>query len=142
MPAPSKCTNGCKAAILEALRSGCTRTGAAAAGKVSGETLRRWLLADKELLAEVEQAEAGAEHYYVEVIKKAAPQNWQAAAWWLERRLPQKFGRSDRLMVLRSLKKDVEGMTDEELYAVASGDRTGDQEALGGDGVEAPGPEA
>lgn len=41
----------------------------------------------------VKRAEAEAEAATVVVIKKASIDTWQAAAWWLERRFPSKWGK-------------------------------------------------
>jgi hypothetical protein len=48
---------------------------------------------------------------------KQAPLNWQAQAWFLERRFPQRWGRKDRESVKSPPKKPkpLEDMTDEEL---------------------------
>ena len=45
----------------------------------------------------VKKAQAEAIAKNVQLIQKAAITNWQAAAWWLERRYPKEFGRKDRM---------------------------------------------
>jgi transposase len=46
----------------------------------------------------IKKAEAEAETKYTGVIKDAANTgNWTAAAWWLERRYPERWGKRDRL---------------------------------------------
>ena len=46
----------------------------------------------------VKEAEATAELGMVGLVRKAAfDGTWQAAAWWLERKMPQKWGRHDRV---------------------------------------------
>lgn len=46
----------------------------------------------------VKEAEATAELGMVALVRKAAfDGTWQAAAWWLERKMPTKWGRKDRL---------------------------------------------
>jgi len=45
----------------------------------------------------VDKAMAESEARDVTLIGKAATVNWQAAAWRLERRMPQKWGRRDRM---------------------------------------------
>ena len=47
--------------------------------------------------ARVKEAMATAEHRNVMVIQQAAPKNWTAAAWFLERRCPEEWGRKDTL---------------------------------------------
>jgi len=41
----------------------------------------------------VKKAEAEAEANALKAIKDATPQNWQAGAWYLERKYPDRFGR-------------------------------------------------
>lgn len=41
----------------------------------------------------VEKASGDAEVGTLAVLKQAMPKSWQAAAWWLERRFPKKWGR-------------------------------------------------
>ena len=42
---------------------------------------------------DVKKAEAINEAYYLKFIQKAALKNWQAAAWFLERKYPAKYGK-------------------------------------------------
>jgi len=50
-----------------------------------------------EFLDAVQKAESEAHVNYVAIVASHAPTQWQAAAWWLERRFPQLWGRRDRL---------------------------------------------
>lgn len=50
----------------------------------------------RKLLEEVEKAESRAESRYVTIIAQAAEENWQAAAWMLERKYPERWGKKDR----------------------------------------------
>ncbi len=52
-----------------------------------------------EFVESIKRATSEAERSYVGVIQDAAKQHWQAAAWWLERKMPEKWGRHDRLKV-------------------------------------------
>ncbi|MGB4715514.1 MAG: helix-turn-helix domain-containing protein [Defluviitoga tunisiensis] len=45
---------------------------------------------------EIEAAESRAEARFVTIISKAAEEEWQAAAWWLERKYPERWGKKDR----------------------------------------------
>ena len=45
----------------------------------------------------IKGAEAKAIHRNVMVIQTASKKNWTAAAWWLERRCPDDFGRRDTI---------------------------------------------
>lgn len=44
---------------------------------------------------EIKRAEAEAIIRNVAIIQKAAATTWQAAAWWLERRYPDEWGKKD-----------------------------------------------
>ena len=49
-------------------------------------------------LSAVEKAQAEAEATMIAVINKASLENWQAAAWKLERKFPARWGRQDRIV--------------------------------------------
>ena len=50
-----------------------------------------------EFLYSIKKAEAEAQVNFVAVIARAAPESWQAAAWWLERRFPDLWGRREKI---------------------------------------------
>jgi transposase len=79
--------------LLEALEVGATLEVAARAAGVSAATLARWRTRDDE----VAQAEARGVVAMLDAIHKAATGahggTWQAAAWRLERRYPEVYGR-------------------------------------------------
>ena len=50
-----------------------------------------------EFLYAVEKAESEAQIEFIKIIAAQAPKQWQAAAWWLERRFPEMWGRRDKL---------------------------------------------
>ena len=52
-----------------------------------------------DLFNAVKKAEGRAIQRNVSIIQKAAINNWQAAAWWLERRYPKEFGRKEKMDV-------------------------------------------
>lgn len=88
--------------LLEGLRFGMTRRAAAAYAGMSRTSFYRMLDTDKGTLgAAIEKAEGEAEAAYTKLVANAAaePKNWTAAAWWLERRHPDNFGRKDRVEV-------------------------------------------
>lgn len=92
--------------IVEALRRGNTRRAAARLAGIGQSTLSLWLAKGREgtkgddryvdLLARVTKAEAEAESRMVETIVEASVDTWQAAAWYLERRYPDDFGKRIR----------------------------------------------
>jgi hypothetical protein len=54
----------------------------------------------------VNKAVAESESRDLATILKAAQSQWQAAAWRLERRFPEKYGRNDRLKVDAKIEHD------------------------------------
>lgn len=73
--------------IVAALRAGNTRSTSAKLAGIDYATLKRWCQLSAPFCAALEKAEAEAERKYVRNITSAAADgNWQAAAWWLERR--------------------------------------------------------
>ena len=81
---------------LEMLRAGNTRGCVRSALRIPQTTWKRWLQ-DEEWRDAVEAAEAEAVARNVAVIQKAAQSQWQAAAWWLERRYPDEWRLRDAL---------------------------------------------
>lgn len=101
----SKLTEAVHNTIVLALASGCYRATAAEHAGIHVATFYRWLEtgeADiehgvqsphRELCEAIKKAEADAEVQAVALIRKAAPKQWQAAAWLLERKKPDQWGR-------------------------------------------------
>lgn len=86
-----------KQRLLDALTAGATLKMAARAAGVSEDTLARWRVRHKGLADEMTQAEAsGAVAALAQIQRAAANGSWQAAAWLLERRYPDDFGRVAR----------------------------------------------
>ena len=89
--------------IVAAIKKGLPYKLAAAAGGVSYATFVRWRNDGsnpdgqphfREFCKQVRQAEAEAAMRFVSFIEQAAKKaNWQAAAWMLERRHPDLFGK-------------------------------------------------
>ena len=87
--------------LLDGLRHGMTRRAASAYAGMHHATLYRMIAADATLATAIERAEGEAEAAYTKLVADAAmnPKNWTAAAWWLERRHPDDYGRRERLDV-------------------------------------------
>lgn len=87
--------------LLEGLRHGMTRRAAAAYAGFGKSALYDMIDRDRTLRTAIENAEGEAESAYTKLVANAAtdPKNWTAAAWWLERRHPNDFGRKDRVEV-------------------------------------------
>ena len=93
--------------LLKAIRVGNDKKVACALAGISETTLYRWLeLAQKknaraelrEFRESLERAEAEAEVLKVSRIAQAADNGrWQAAAWWLERKHPERWGQQTKI---------------------------------------------
>lgn len=92
--------------LCDALRGGNYLETAAAYAGVPKTTLHDWLRKGRKgtepyaaFVAEVEEALGAAETGFVVRVATAArdPRHWTAAAWWLERRFPDRWGRRDRV---------------------------------------------
>ncbi len=126
---PSKLTPEVQAKIIQAISSGNTRKTSAAYAGIGERTLMTWL-AHKgpqyvQFQQAIEKAEAEAVVVSVLTIRSAARDSWQAAAWWLERRYPDEWGRKDRVTIEAMLKTESEkiakelGLSVEEVMAGA-----------------------
>jgi transposase len=99
-----QCFTPAKAArIVRAIRRGLPYKLAAAAGGVSFNTFVRWRNEGskpdgvphfRQFLNQVRRAEAEAAQRLFGLIEERAKEHWQAAAWLLERRHPDLFGKN------------------------------------------------
>jgi hypothetical protein len=103
MANPSKLTPAVRQTILENLAAGATVQASCLAAGIARQTFYDWRAKAEagespfvEFFAAVEQAEAQAQVERVTVIRQAMADSWQAAAWWLERRFPEDWGRRER----------------------------------------------
>ena len=95
--APNKRTPERRERILELLRTGNYMQVAAELAGISKDTLYEWIKADADFADAVKEAQASAEALHISNISRAAfDGTWQASAWWLERRFPDRYGRQDR----------------------------------------------
>jgi hypothetical protein len=87
--------------ILQAIGQGNTLANAAMQGGITYRTLCRWRTLSVAFSHAVEKAEAEAESLHVNAITSAGVSgNWQASAWWLERRRTPDWRKpSDRVEV-------------------------------------------
>lgn len=90
--------------IIAAVLGGNSYKNACALAGIGERTLYLWMGDDQnpaayavQFLQRIKEASAQAIHRNVMVIQNAAINNWQAAAWFLERRVPQDWGRVDRV---------------------------------------------
>ena len=167
---PTKLTPKLQEEICKAIRAGNYIETAAAFAGISKSTLYEWLkrgAREKERLAKnprakikkseapfvefsdaVEKALAASEVRDVMLIGKAAETQWQAAAWRLERRFPERWGRREKLALEHTGKDggpiesvnihriDLSRLTDEELETLENivdklADEGGNQTRMG-----------
>lgn len=115
---PTKLNATITAAVVQAISTGNTRDTAAAYAGIRRTTLYEWLARGRaategvyrDFADAVEKAEADAVVISVALIRSAAQKNWQAAAWWLERRYPDEWGRKDRLALETVKRTEAEKM--------------------------------
>ena len=118
---PSKLTPDVQGRVLAAISAGNTRATAAAYARVGLSTLMAWLARGekatrgqyREFLDAVKNAEADAVVTSVALVRKAASEHWQAAAWWLERRYPDEWGRKDRVTIEALIEREAQKMADD-----------------------------
>jgi hypothetical protein len=107
---PTKYTPATIGKFCRAVADGLPYKSAAAAAGISQETLSQWQRKYPEFSERVQLALAKAEVALVRLIRHAAGKGtWQAAAWLLERRHPEHWGRRDRLNAQISAASSPEG---------------------------------
>lgn len=95
MGRPTKYTPEVVDRILDALQLGASRTMAVQAAGISYDSFLVYLEKYPDFLERVKEAESTGAVKWLAVIERAALEGaWQAAAWKLERRYPQEFGRT------------------------------------------------
>lgn len=96
--AKTKRTPEVREALLRYIRAGNYHETAIKAAGVSKEFFYSWIKDDLDFANAVKEAEAQAEGEMLSCIREAAlaDKTWTAAAWYLERKHPDRFGRQDR----------------------------------------------
>lgn len=113
-PGQTKRTPEVDARIQQALELGAPHCHAAAYGGISDDTFKRWLDRDADFADLVKKAEARAVVGWLAKIEKAANEgNWTAAAWKLERRYPEQFGRQIIEHQVRRVQEEAERLAKE-----------------------------
>ena len=91
---PTKYDADTAKAIIGAIELGLPYRHACAYGGISEDTFARWRVKYADFAESVKAAEARAVAGRLARIRRAEEDSWQAAAWYLERRYPQEFGRT------------------------------------------------
>ena len=98
MGRPTKLTPEVQKRILAFIRAGNTFRDSAACAGIGESTFFQWKRENPEFLAALKKAEVQFIDRNLAIIQKTANKTWTAAAWLLERRFPERFGR-DRKVV-------------------------------------------
>jgi hypothetical protein len=110
--------------ILRAIEIGATHRIAAMSAGVSERTLKQWTDEDPEFREQVDIAESKSAIRLLAKVEQAANNgDWKAAAWKLERRFPQEYG------------KQIIEQTGQVDYVIDIGIRKEDRPALNDDGA-------
>jgi transposase len=80
--------------IVNAIEQGVPYRHAAAMVGVDEDTLLNWRKRHSDFAESIKAAEGRAVAGRLARIRQAEPDHWQAAAWWLERKYPQEFGKT------------------------------------------------
>lgn len=93
MSRKTRLDEGKKREILAIITFGCSRSTAARYVGCDPKTIYNEIRRDKSFAAEIARAEEQSEVFYIQQIRNAAKKesNWRAAAWVLERRIPNRY---------------------------------------------------
>jgi len=80
--------------VIQAIQMGASYKLAAAFASISEDTLSRWRARSADFADTLARAEGSAAVKWLAIIDHAADADWRAAAWKLERRYPQDYGRT------------------------------------------------
>jgi hypothetical protein len=94
MARPTKYTPETVQKLTQAIELGATYELACNYAGIEYSTFSKWKLNKPELVDAVRLAEGKAAVKWLAKIEAAAADHWQAAAWKLERRYPQDYGRT------------------------------------------------
>jgi len=111
---PTSLTPEVQTQIVNMIRAGNYNVVAAEFVGIAEATFYNWLKRGREgeplyleFLEAIKKAESESEAFRVEKIITASRQQWQAAAWWLERKMPEKWARKDYMIIKRDLKSEL-----------------------------------
>ena len=118
---PTKRTPDRAEKILAALRQGTTIATAVRAAGLGLSAFKTWRASDATFAAAIKKAIAEGEAALIGIVQRATPKHWQAAAWLLERRWPQRWARREPPPVEpreEAAKYDLSRLTKEELETI------------------------
>lgn len=112
----SKYTPQMVESICTYLRQGNTRKTSAICSGICERTFYEWIEEFPQFLQSIKKAEEEAVAHHVQTIHAFSQSNWQASAWFLERRRKDDFGKQDRVDITTN-GKDIQSMTVQQLDA-------------------------
>ena len=112
----SKYTPEVVESICTYLRQGNTRKTSAILAGIGHSTMYEWMDEFPEFSDTIKKAEEEAVAHHVQTIHAFSQSNWQASAWFLERRRKEDFGKQDRVDITTN-GKDIQTMTVQQLDA-------------------------
>ena len=112
----SKYTPEVVESICTFLRQGNTRKTSAICSGIAERTFYEWMEEFPQFSQSIKRAEEEAVAHHVQTIHKFSQSNWQASAWFLERRRKEDFGKQDRVDITTN-GKDIQTMTVQQLDA-------------------------
>lgn len=118
---PSKLTPEVVARIEELTTAGCSMRETATVVGLDYSTIKKWLKRGREsksgehftFFTRISRARERCTASLTEFIQKAAPQDWRAAAWMLERRAPKRWGKTQSVEVSGKGGRPIEVQSDE-----------------------------
>jgi hypothetical protein len=118
MPRPRALDDAKRREVCALVSAGCGIAHAARYVGTSAITVRREALRNPEFYEQLRNAELSAQVVPLQALKKAAQTHWRAAAWYLERKHPDEFGRRN---VERYTVQQVEALLCEFYEAIFTG---------------------
>lgn len=123
---PTKYTPDRVKRIIQAIDQGATHELACAYAGISVDTMANWRVRYSEFSDQLREAEGRAAVKWLAKIEQAANVDWKAAAWKLERRHPQMYGKSVHDLTVNHggtithAHRDMSAFTDDEIDALAA----------------------
>lgn len=99
MPAKSKLTPELETRICELIKDGLCIRSVCNVLRISKSSFYNWRSTKVAFLDSTKKAESESELEIIKLIREAAKKNWQAGAWYLERKFPDRWGRKEHLTI-------------------------------------------
>lgn len=99
MARQSKLTPARQALAVEAIEAGVTYADAAACAGIAESTWHMWMKRSPAFREAIAAASARVELRCLQIINEAMVKDWRAAAWFLERRFPERWGNRQQVDV-------------------------------------------